>query len=48
MYITIILPVVSFGHETSSVTLREELGAEESIWTYKGGNGGGFRKTALI
>jgi hypothetical protein len=33
---TIILPVVLYGCETWSLTLREEQGAEEDIWTEEG------------
>jgi hypothetical protein len=33
IYKTIILPVVKYGCETWSLTLREEQGAEENIWT---------------
>ena len=33
IYKTIILPVVLYGCETWSLTLKEEDGAEENIWT---------------
>jgi hypothetical protein len=33
IYKTIILPVFLYGCETSSLTLREEQGSEETIWT---------------
>jgi hypothetical protein len=36
IYKTIILPVVLYGCETWSLTLREEQGAEEDIWTKEG------------
>jgi hypothetical protein len=38
IYKTIILPVVLYGCETWSLTLREEhrQGVEENIWTYEG------------
>jgi hypothetical protein len=36
MYKTIILPVVLYGCETWSLTLREEQGAKEDIWTEEG------------
>jgi hypothetical protein len=36
IYRTLILPVVLYGCETWSLTLREEQGAEENIWTEEG------------
>jgi hypothetical protein len=36
IYKTIILPVALYGCETWSLTVREEQGAEESIWTKEG------------
>jgi hypothetical protein len=42
IYETIILPVVSYGHEIQSLTLRDqhvpELGAEKDILVYKRGS----------
>jgi hypothetical protein len=53
IYKTIILPVVLYGRETWSLTLREEhrlsvweQGAYENIWTSDGGSDGRLEKTA--
>jgi hypothetical protein len=45
---TIILPVVLYGCETWSLTLREErkLRVEENIWTQEGRGNGGLEETA--
>jgi hypothetical protein len=37
IYKTVILPVVLYGCETWSLTLREERSVEEDIWISKGG-----------
>jgi hypothetical protein len=51
-YKTIILPVVLYGLETSSLTLRKEQrmrmfenSVKENIWTKEGGCGGRLEKT---
>jgi hypothetical protein len=36
IYVTIILSVVPYGYKTWSLTLGEEQGAEEDIWTERG------------
>jgi hypothetical protein len=46
IYETIILPVVLYGCKTWSLTLREEQGAEENIWTEERRSDRRLEKTA--